>query len=137
MEFGPEVHGRGPRQESLDFSENNLALSVYKQRLPGLGAGGVVGGFFFFRVTLRYRCGRLTPPQVSPLTSHSSVTLVDGLFFFFRGFDKPIKEVQAEVRSRKTEGVPGVKHRLLLARLAAGGSIDPDGVFSHLKKIEH
>lgn len=30
------------------------------------------------------------------------------------------------MRSRKTVRVPGVKHRLLLARLAAGGSIDPD-----------
>lgn len=30
------------------------------------------------------------------------------------------------MRSRKTERVPGVKHRLLLARLAAAGSIDPD-----------
>lgn len=40
MEFGPEVHGRGPRQEILDFSENNLALSVSKQRLPGLGLVG-------------------------------------------------------------------------------------------------
>lgn len=83
MEFGPEVHGRGPRQEILDFSENNLALSVSKQRLPGLGAGGVVGGFFFPRVTLRYRCGRLTPPSGFtsdvPLVRH----LVDSLCFFF------------------------------------------------------
>lgn len=42
MEFGPEVHGRGLRQEILDFSENNLTLSVSKQRLPGLGVGGAV-----------------------------------------------------------------------------------------------
>lgn len=37
MELGPEVHGRGPCQEILDFSENNLTLSVSKQRLLGLG----------------------------------------------------------------------------------------------------
>lgn len=75
MEFGPEVHGRGPRQEILDFSENNLTLSVSKQRLPGLGVVGwwvdcvCIGhmegttflSFFFSLVTLRYRCGRLTP----------------------------------------------------------------------------
>lgn len=84
VEFGPEVHGRGPRQEILDFSENNLALSVSKQLLPGLGLVGWWVDFFFFP---RYPPVPVRPPDPPPSGFTSDVPLVrhlvDSLCFVF------------------------------------------------------